>query len=79
MQRTSILLPKPTKQAAQRVARARGLSLGALIRQQLDLVVAKESGTETHDPLFDDFQPYTGAAPKDLAQHHDQYLYGDVK
>ncbi len=31
------------------------------------------------DPLFGDVAVWTGKTPKDLALHHDDYLYGDRK
>jgi hypothetical protein len=79
MLRTSILLPESLKKAADRVARARGLSLGGLIRHQLDLLVGSESRKGKVDPLFDDFRPYAGKAPRDLAERHDAYLYGEIE
>ncbi len=29
------------------------------------------------DPLFANYEPYDGSTPSDLAQNHDDYLYGD--
>jgi hypothetical protein len=68
------------KQAAERLAKRRGLSLGALIRQQLDSALSdQETSKRESDPLFAKFKPYTGTAPKDLAERHDDYLYGKVE
>ncbi len=77
MHRTSILLPERLKKAAERVAEARGMSLGALIRQTLEQLVAGSAGKHASDPVFDDFQPYTGELPSDIADQHDRYLYDE--
>jgi hypothetical protein len=29
------------------------------------------------DPLFANYQPYGGSTPSDLAENHDEHLYGD--
>jgi hypothetical protein len=63
---------------AQRLAQERGISLGVLIREALaSALEAAGNDRRSNDPLFADDAVFTGDAPSDLAQHHDQYLYAD--
>ncbi len=75
MVRTTIMLPASLKTRAERRARARGTSLGGLIRDALTAAV--EESAES-DPLFSDDTVYRGRAPRDLAENHDRYLYGEA-
>ena len=68
------MLPAALKTRAERRARARGKSLGGLIRDALTATV-EESADQ--DPLFSDGAVYHGRAPRDLAVAHDRYLYGE--
>lgn len=78
MQRTTIMLPPDLKMRAQRLAQERGISLGVLIREALaSALEAAGDDRRNNDPLFADDAVFTGDAPSDLAQHHDQYLYAD--
>jgi hypothetical protein len=74
MMRTTIMLPAALKARAERRARARGTSLGELIRVTLAAAVAER---DDQDPLFSDDVAYGGPAPADLAAEHDRHLYGD--
>ncbi len=78
MVRTTLLLPAELKRAAEACARAKGLSLGALIRRDLEGTIRKTArGHRPHgDPIFDGFEPWMGDGPADLAAEHDVYLYG---
>jgi hypothetical protein len=77
MKRTTIMLPAELKARAERHAYELGVSFGELVREALQS--ALESGTvpRAEDPLFSDEAVYKGKAPKDLAERHDDYLYGD--
>ncbi len=74
MVRTTIMLPAALKTRAERRARARGTSLGGLIREALTAVVETPAD---EDPLFSDDSVYRGPTPHDLAEAHDRYLYGE--
>jgi hypothetical protein len=70
------MLPSELKEKAIRRARERGISLGEFLRESL--VVALNSSVAKNrkdDPLFADRAVFDGAAPSDLAEHHDRYLY----
>lgn len=76
MHRTAVMLPNDLKIKAENLARTQGLSLGAFIRKAMnELLKQYERNQNTQDPLFADKHFYTGASPKDLAAHHDDYLY----
>jgi hypothetical protein len=80
MLRTTLLLPEDLKVAAEIYARAKRISLGALIRSQLAAVVnASERDARTEDPLFTSFESYGGPMPGDLALNHDAALYDESK
>lgn len=76
LKRTTVMLPSDLRRRAFRRARERGVSLGALIRESLDAAISRAVPTATEDPLFSDGAIFRGAAPRDLARHHDRYLYG---
>jgi hypothetical protein len=77
MHRTTILLPEDLKLASERFAKSRKISLGALIRQQLqNLVASAHANSTTQDAVFAKFVPYVGKAPANLALDHDEELYG---
>jgi hypothetical protein len=79
MHRTTLLLPGELKTASENYARARRISLGALIRAQLAALVATpEAEARTQDPLFSGFSAFDGAAPRNLAVQHDLALYGPI-
>lgn len=76
MQRTTVMLPPELKEKAIRRARERGISLGEFLRESLVLALnSRLAQNRRDDPLFADQAVFEGAAPSDLAEHHDQYLY----
>jgi hypothetical protein len=76
MRRKQILIDEPTERALKRMAARTGRSEGAIVREALRLMVAREAERED-DPLerliglVDDFD-----GPDDVAEEHDHYLYG---
>jgi hypothetical protein len=70
------MLPADLKAKAARIAGKRGLSLGELIREALEKVCLSNL-KEMQDCFFSDTEVYTGKTPKNLAKHHDDYLYED--
>lgn len=79
MQRTTIMLPRELKQRAAREARARGVSLGGLIREALAALLRRDCGSAGEDPLIADRAVYDGPIPADTSQRHDDSLYGPAK
>ena len=77
MRRTSIMLPDDLKVRVLHCASQEGLSLGAFIREALILKIRPPAAKGNSDPFFADTAVFRGKAPRDLAQHHDRYLYGD--
>ena len=78
MERTTILLPPDLKIKAEKYAQKRGISLGELIRNSLENSLLKKDSKE-EDPFFTDRAVFSDHAPKDLADNHDEYLYGSNK
>jgi hypothetical protein len=78
MYRTTILLPEDLKLASEQVAKERGMSLGALIRSQLEKVAGSRS-SRAQDSVFADFVPFQGNTPSNLALNHDDELYGPIE
>jgi hypothetical protein len=56
-------------------ARQEGVSFGEYVRRALQKATAAGRGYSP-DPLLDDKAVYRGRVPKNLAQHHDDHLYG---
>lgn len=78
MQRTTIMLPRDLKLRAVESAKAKGVSLGEIIRESLERALLREAeDPSSRDPLFDRSLVFDGDVPKDLAERHDDYLYGD--
>lgn len=77
MKRTTIMLPAELKMRAERHAYELGVSFGELVRETLQLALEGGMTARTEDPLFTDEAVYEGKTPKDLAERHDDYLYGD--
>jgi len=73
MHRTTILLPLDLRRRAEGQARELGISLAELIRRRL-----KEGLPEEADeaPRFFRREPWRDAGATDLAERHDDYLYG---
>ena len=78
MVRTTILLPRDLKRAAEGRARAKGLSLGELIRQELARATADTGRGRASDSVFIGFEVWRGDAPSNLALEHDAYLYDEA-
>lgn len=79
MTRTTIMLPRTLRVRALRVAKARRISLGELIRVSLDRQLAADRpGAYAEDPLFDESAVFRGPdVPRDGALNHDKYLYDE--
>jgi hypothetical protein len=79
MRRKQILLDEPTDRALKRMAAVTGRSEGAIVREALQLLVAREAESRG-DPLdgliglVDDQD-----GPDDVAEEHDHYIYGAPK
>ena len=69
MDKTTVYLPGPLKEALSATARRRGVSEAQLIREGIALVTATEEPRRPRLPLFD-----SGNA--DLAAHFDELLKG---
>lgn len=77
MHRTTIMLPESLHERALRRAQEKGVSLGQFIRDSLTAALLGERVGAGGDSLLRDKEVYRGAAPKDLAEEHDRYLYGE--
>lgn len=79
MHRTTIMLPRALKAKAERRAKERGISLGQYVREAIEQSVAM-NGRAT-DPLFVptvlDLPVFDDDGPTDVAERHDDYLYGE--
>jgi len=73
------MLPRDLKERAAREARARGVSLGELIREALAALIRRDGETAADDPLIADSAVYDGPVPEDTAGRHDDQLYGPSK
>ncbi|MBN1675039.1 MAG: ribbon-helix-helix protein, CopG family [Kiritimatiellae bacterium] len=76
MRRTTIMLPEDLKARAQRRCLSLGISLGELIRDALESVLASRRASPAADSLLADAETYRGPAPADLSKRHDEYVYG---
>ena len=71
------MLPESLHERALRRAREKGVSLGQLIRDSLSSALLGERVGSGGDSLLRDKAVYKGTAPKDTAEEHDRYLYGE--
>jgi len=79
MHRTTILLPPELQVEAEAVARSQGISLGELIRRQLQAVTPqKVRRKRSNDPIFKKFKVWDGPVPPDISLNHDKYLYEEM-
>ena len=69
-----IPLPADLRDKIEREATARGMSLPDFVRTSLEWAMAKKP---YDDPLFADRAVYCDDGPEDMAEKHDDYLYGD--
>ena len=77
MKRTTVMLPEELKSRAELSAERMGISLGELIREALAERLVDIDRPRSEDPLFKNVSIYTGPVPSDIAERHDEYLYGD--
>jgi plasmid stability protein len=70
------MLPDDLKARATRKARSVGVSLGAFIRESLEKALDSEARQADDDPLLADDAVYEGSTEVDVAENHDEYLYG---
>jgi hypothetical protein len=71
------MLPESLHERALRRAQEEGVSLGQLIRNCLASALLGERVGSGGDSLLCDKAVYRGPAPKDTAEEHDRYLYGE--
>jgi len=77
MKRTTVMMPEDLKIRAAKRANAVGLSLGGFIRESLERALGSDGNVLLDDTYMSDNSVYEGDMPADLAQNHDQYLYGE--
>ena len=77
MKRTTIMMPDDLKIRAAKRADSLGISLGEFIRDSLERNLKLNNVVIFDDPYISDNSVYDGDTPRDLAQNHDKYLYGD--
>ena len=77
MRRTTVMIPEDLKNRAAKRANSMGLSLGGFIRDSLEMALKSEDAGMFDDPYLADTEVYEGKTEVDLAQNHDQYLYGE--
>jgi hypothetical protein len=82
MSTLTLELPDAQFERLQHLAQQRGTSIDALVREvNENLAVAREPQEHvdvTHDSLYN-IKSHETAAPADLSQHADHYLYGANK
>lgn len=77
MHRTTIMLPRALKAKAERQAKRRGVSLGQYIREAVEKQVAAPEPSAPADDAFFNPPVFHDEGPADVADRHDDYLYGD--
>jgi hypothetical protein len=79
MRRKQILIDEPTDRALKRMAAQTGRSEGAIVREALQLLVAREAdgGADPLEALIGLVDDVEG--PDDVAEQHDHYIYGAPK
>lgn len=79
MHRTTIMLPRTLKAQAEQRAKSLGISLGQYIREAVERSMS--GGGRADDPLLHpsifDLPVIDDDGPTDMAQRHDDYLYGE--
>ena len=70
-----ITLPADLQTKLEREAAARGVSVADFIRLSMEWVLARK---RSEDPLFADTAVWRDDGPTDVAEKHDDYLYGDA-
>lgn len=69
-------VPEEIRDLAVNEGRARGVSLDDFLCKCLATSVGYDRSS---DPLFSGLQVWEGETPSDLAENHDDYLYGDTR
>lgn len=77
MHRTTIMLPDDLRHAAEKKAKLRGMSIGAFVRHALKKELDESGGQVKYDAFLADDRVFRGKAPCDVAERHDDYLYGN--
>ena len=72
------MLPDELKIQAQTQALQCGISLSEFIRRTLEQALQSANHDASADPLFADNAVFDGDSPTDLADRHDDYLYGET-
>jgi hypothetical protein len=86
-ERTTVVFPPELKRRAVVRAREQGISFGEFVRRAVDkqLTPPSKKGSKvpwrtgsrkTGDPFWDNLRTFDGGSP-DLAERHDDYLYGE--
>jgi len=79
VERTTVVLPPRLKELAMERARTQGISFGELVRRALEEQVSTPPGAKkTGDPFWDNLAVYDTEGPTDVAENHDDYLYGKL-
>ena len=77
MTRTTLMLPADLKARSERRAREIGISMGELVRRALTRLLDDTASPASDDALYADAVVSAADTPIDLAERHDDYLYGD--
>ncbi|MBW1799464.1 MAG: hypothetical protein JRJ85_01920 [Deltaproteobacteria bacterium] len=78
MERTTIMMPGDLKIKALKRASMMGISLGQFIRESIEKSLDDyQKNRPMDDPLFSDDAVCHGKIPRDLAENHDKYIYGE--
>lgn len=83
MHRTYVYLPDQLRNRIAHTARQRNITKASLIREALEAglvqyppaAAVKSPSAKALVGLTETAQTFNGTAPKDLAQHHDKYLW----
>jgi predicted transcriptional regulator len=68
----NIEIPADLRRKLEKMASARNISVGEVVRESLEQTVSR-----ANDPLFADDTVFRGNSPTDGATNHDDYLYGE--
>ncbi len=76
MDRTTVMLPSELKQRVACRSREMGVSFGEFVRLSLQDELSHRK-LDCGDPLFTDTTVFSGQAPSNAAEAHDELLYGN--
>jgi len=68
----TVQISKDLREKLAQTAQHQGMSIDAFVQLCLSSVVEKK-----RDSMFSDTAIFSGDTPDDLAENHDDYLYGD--